>query len=272
LHGRRQVIFVTGEPGLGKTTLVDRFLARVAASGQVSIGRGQCVEQYGEGEAYLPVLEALGHWCRGPGGQQVLTALQRYAPTWLVQMPALLTEAEQERLQRQVAGATRERMVREMAEALEALTTDRALVLVLEDVQWSDKSTVDLLAYLAQRRAAARLLVLGTYRPTDLVQRAHPLHGIKQELQAHGQCAAVRLAGLPPRQVRTYATPGLGRQVLPPGLAAQVYERTDGHPLFMVHVVEQYVHQGRLEAHVPESVQELIGRQVARLPAADQRV
>src|SRR5262245_6798729 len=55
LGGARQVVFVTGEPGMGKTTLVDRFLERVAASGQVSIGRGQCVEQYGDGEAYLPV-------------------------------------------------------------------------------------------------------------------------------------------------------------------------------------------------------------------------
>jgi hypothetical protein len=68
LRGTRQVVFVTGEPGIGKTTLVDRFLERVEASGQVSIGRGQCLEQYGEGEAYLPVLEAIGHWCRGPGG------------------------------------------------------------------------------------------------------------------------------------------------------------------------------------------------------------
>lgn len=271
LRGVRQVVFVTGEPGMGKTTLVDRFLERVAASGQVSIGRGQCVEQYGEGEAYLPVLEAIGHWCRGPGGQQVLRALQRYAPTWLVQMPALLAEPERERLQRQAAGATRERMMREMAEALEALTADRALVLVVEDVQWSDQSTVDLLAYLAQRRAAARLLLLGTYRPTDLVRRAHPLHGIKQELQAHGQCAEVRLEVLRSAEVQAYVTQRLG-QPAPSGLVEQVYQRTDGHPLFMVHVMEQYLQQGRLEEHVPESVQELIGRQLARLPAVEQRV
>jgi predicted ATPase len=272
LRGARQVVFVTGEPGIGKTTLVDHFLAQVAASGQVSIGRGQCLEQYGEGEAYLPVLEAIGHWCQGPGGQQVLHALQHCAPTWLVQMPALLAEPERERLQRQAAGATRERMVREMAEALEALTADRALVLVLEDVQWSDRSTVDLLAYLARRRAAARLLVLGTYRPTDLVLRAHPLHGIKQELQAHGQCAEVRLEVLTSAEVQTYVTQRLGQQPPPAGLAGQVYQRTDGNPLFMVHVVEQYLQQGRLEEHVPESVQELIGRQVARLRAAEQRV
>jgi predicted ATPase/DNA-binding winged helix-turn-helix (wHTH) protein len=273
MRGVRQVLFVTGEPGIGKTTLVDCFLAQVEATGRIGIGRGQCLEQYGEGEAYLPVLEALWHWCRGPGGQQVLAGLQRYAPTWLVQMPALLTEAERDRAQRQAAGATRERMVREMAEALEALTADRALVLVLEDLHWSDKSTVDLLAYLAQRRTAARLLLLGTYRPTDLVLRQHPLHGVKQELQAHGQCAEVRLAVMTAGEVETYVRQRLGLQEPPPaGLAEQVYRRTDGNPLFMVNVVEQYLQQGRLEEDVPTSVQELISRQFARLSAEAQRV
>ena len=90
------------------------------------IGRGQCVEHYGAGEAYLPVLEALGQLCRQPGGEQVVALLSRYAPTWLVQMPALMSDTELEAVQRKVQGATRERMLREMAEALEALTAERS--------------------------------------------------------------------------------------------------------------------------------------------------
>ena len=78
-------------------------------------------------------------------------------------------------------------MLREMAEALEALTVERVLVLVLEDLHWSDHSTLELLAYLARRRAPARLSVIGTYRPTDIVLREHPLREIKQELHIHGQ-------------------------------------------------------------------------------------
>src|SRR5262249_42393214 len=214
-RGQRQVVWITGEAGIGKTALLEAFMAKETARKSLWLAHGQCVEHYGEGEAYLPVLEALGHWCRGPGGQQVLTELQRYAPTWLVQMPALLTEAELARVQRQAEGVTRERMVREMAEALEALTVDRALVLVLEDVHWSDKSTVDLLAYLAQRGTAACLLVLGTYRPADLVRQAHPLHGLKQELQAHGQCAEVRLEELTAGEVEAYVTQRLGPQAPP---------------------------------------------------------
>ena len=85
-NGARQVIFVTGEPGIGKTTLVDAFLSQVQASGQARVARGQCIENYGEGEAYLPVLEALGRMCRGPGGDRLRDWLSRHAPTWLVQL------------------------------------------------------------------------------------------------------------------------------------------------------------------------------------------
>ncbi len=204
MSGTRQVVFVTGEPGIGKTTVVDAFLAGVGNWGLGSgippspnpifqspksalwIARGQCIEHYGAGEAYLPVLEALGHLCRQPGGEQVVGVLSHYAPTWLVQMPALVSEAELEMLQRKIQGATRERMLREIAEAVEALTLEHPLVLVIEDVHWSDHSTLDLLSWLAQRRGPARLLLLATYRPTDVVVSRHPIRAMKQELQGHG--------------------------------------------------------------------------------------
>jgi hypothetical protein len=120
LRGTRQVVFVTGEPGIGKTTVVDVFLAYAAGRGDLWTGRGQCVEHYGPSEAYLPVLEALGQLCRGPGGEQVIPLFGRYAPTWLAQMPGLVGEAEFEAVQRRAHGATRERMLRELAEAIEA--------------------------------------------------------------------------------------------------------------------------------------------------------
>src|SRR5262245_16513301 len=82
LGGMRQVVFVTGEAGIGKTTLADSFLAYAASRGELWTARGQCVEHYGPSEAYLPVLEALGQLCRGPAGEQVIPLLSRYAPTW----------------------------------------------------------------------------------------------------------------------------------------------------------------------------------------------
>ena len=134
LHGRRQVVFVTGEAGLGKTTLVEAFVETASHHGDLWLGRGQCIEHYGAGEAYMPVLAALGRLCRAAGGEELVALLTQHAPTWLVQMPGLLSTADLETLQHRVVGATRERMLRELAEAIEVLTAAKPLVLVLEDL------------------------------------------------------------------------------------------------------------------------------------------
>jgi DNA-binding winged helix-turn-helix (wHTH) protein len=187
-HGKRQVVFVTGEAGIGKTAVVETFLAQVVTDTRLFIARGQCVEHYGPGEAYLPMLEALGRLCRTPGGEHLVLFLRQHAPTWLAQIPWLCSAEEREILQRELMGATQPRMLREMAEALETLTAETPLVLVLEDLHWSDYATLDLVAMLAQRREPARLLLLGTYRPVEVIVRGHPLKTIKQELQMRGHC------------------------------------------------------------------------------------
>ena len=155
-------------------------------------------------DTYLPVLEALSRLCRAPDGKRLSELIGQHAPTWLVQMPALLSQNEFERLQRKTAGATRERMLRELAEALEVVTTERPLVLVLEDLQWSDVSTLDWLAFVERRREPARLLVLGTYRPVDVPVRKHPLRALKQELQVHGHCTELLLDFLSAEEVAEY--------------------------------------------------------------------
>ncbi len=216
VQGARQLVFVSGEAGVGKTTVVDLLLARLDAGGAVQIARGQCVEHYGEGEAYLPLLEALGQLSRGPRRQEVLAALRRYAPLWLVQLPGLLSETELERLQCQVQGVASARMLRELAEALDVLTAEAPLLLVLEDLQWSDASTVEALAYVAQRREPARLLVLGTYRPVETVLREHPLRHTVQELCGRGQAVELRLEFLPAEDVAAYVAGRLGGRSRPP--------------------------------------------------------
>jgi DNA-binding winged helix-turn-helix (wHTH) protein len=121
LAGLRQVVFVTGEAGIGKTTVVDTFVAQALRVPACWVGQGQCIEHFGAGEAYLPLLSALGQLCRGPGHERFRPLLEQHAPMWLAQMPALLNAAEQEVLQRRTLSTTRERMLRELAEALEVL-------------------------------------------------------------------------------------------------------------------------------------------------------
>jgi len=236
--GERQVVFVTGEAGIGKTTLVEAFLQRVAGDPKIRVGQGQCLEQYGAGEAYLPALEAISRLCQEPGRERLVELLRRHAPTWLQQMPWLVGEADREGLQREVIGATRERMMREMAEALEALTSETPLVLVLEDLHWSDYSTLDLVSYLARRRKPARLLLVATYRPVEVTLSEHPLKGVKQELQAHRQCEELPLEYLSREAVGEYLTSRFTRHEFPAAFAALLHGRTEGNPFFLVNAVD----------------------------------
>ena len=288
LQGRRQVVLVTGEAGIGKTTLVDAWVAQVAATHEMWLGRGQCIEQHGAGEAYLPLLEALGRLGRGPDGARLVAVLQQQAPSWLVHLPALVSADVSESLQRRAGGTTLERMLRELAEAVEVLTAERPLVLVLEDLHWSDGATLDWLAAVARRREAARLLVLGTYRPVDAIVREHRVHTVTQDLQLHGQAAEVVMTPWSTAGVALYLTQRFGTHALPVGLANVLHQRTEGNPLFLVTVMDAlaqqgvmrqtpqgWVLEGGLEAAqqgVPESLRQLIERQCAHLSPAEQTV
>jgi predicted ATPase len=239
-------------------------LARLAAGRGVRSARGQCVEHTGEGEPYLPFLEALSQLGHGPERDAVRTVLRQYAPMWLVQLPSLASEPELERLQGRVHGLTPARMLRELAEALEVLTADR--VLVLEDLQWSDHATVKALAYLAQRPEPARLLVLGTYRPVEVLLQGHPLRGMVQELCGRGQGVELRLEFLSAADVAAYVAGRLGGPVAAP-LAAFVSARTDGNALFMVNIVEHLVQQGAVVRRAGQwTLREQAATQVASLP------
>jgi predicted ATPase len=135
-------------------------------------------------------------------------------------------------------------MLRELAEAMEVLTAERPLVLVLEDLHWSDSSTLDLLSLLAQRRGPARLMLLGTYRPADVSASGHPLKAMKQELQVHGQCQELPLGFLTAAEVAQYLAARFPRQQFPPELGQVIYQRTEGNPLFLVNVMDYWVSQG----------------------------
>jgi DNA-binding winged helix-turn-helix (wHTH) protein len=155
-RGEREIVFVSGPPGIGKTALVEACVRDVERGGLAMVARGQCLESFGAGEAYRPVLDALTRLGRGARRARIAAWLARSAPTWLVQLPSLCDPRERERLAREVLRATRERMLREMAEALERLAEETPVVLLLEDLHWSDPSTLDLVALLARRREPAR--------------------------------------------------------------------------------------------------------------------
>ena len=288
LDGQRQLVFVTGEPGIGKTALVESFVAEIAPASALRVARGQCVEQYGAGEPYLPILEALGRLGRAEGsaGPLLLEILKQHAPTWLQQLPGLLSDAEMDAVQRRARGATRGRMLRELTEALDALTRETPLLLLLEDLHWSDTATIDLLGMLARRREASRLLVVGTYRPAEAAAGAHPLSWVKHELQLHGYCDEIPLQFLTAADAAQYLARRFPGHAFPAELALVLHRGAEGNPLFLVSTVDYLIAHGHLReieggwrlvggldglaSRVPETLAQLVEQQVERL-SADER-
>jgi DNA-binding winged helix-turn-helix (wHTH) protein/tetratricopeptide (TPR) repeat protein len=289
LRRQRQMVFLTGEPGIGKTALVDAFQQQaLAAVPELRLAHGQCLEGYGGKEAYYPMLEALAELCRGAGGDAVVHAMVVHAPTWLVQFPALVTREHRDTLHRELLGATRERMLREIAALLETITAEQPLLLVFEDLQWVDHATVDLLAALARRRMPAQLLLVATYRPLDLAFWDHPLKTLTQELLVHQLCHEMALEPLSEAEVAAYLAQVASGARLPEGLAGLLYRHSEGNPLFMRVVLDHLTQQGilvrapdrwqlqvpltGLVLEVPESVRQVIEAQIARLHPEEQRV
>jgi predicted ATPase/DNA-binding winged helix-turn-helix (wHTH) protein len=285
-RGDCQVVFVTGEAGIGKTTLLETFTRDIESDPAVRVCSGQCLEQYGMGEAYLPVFDAMRQLCRDDA--EVGAVLRLHAPMWLMQMPSLVTPADRESFGRDAPAVTRERMLREMGDALDALTAHFTLVLVLEDLHWSDFSTLDLISYVARRRRAARLMIAGTYRPSDLMVSRHPLRMVKQELVARQQGDELPLEYLTKEAVGEHLAIRFTANQFPPDLAALIHQRTEGNPLFMVNTIDYLVAEGLIAPHeqgwrvtaplaaiglgVPESIRQLIEAQVDCLDAGDQRI
>jgi predicted ATPase len=283
-RGSRRVLFVTGEPGIGKTTTVQAFLARAVQNG-VRITWGQCVQHYGVGEPYQPLLDALTRLCRQPGGDRMIAQLERCSPTWLAQLPALLSSSRVASLRRAAVGTTRARMLRELTDALEAMTAEEPLILWLEDLHWSDPSTLDWIAQFAQRPEFARMLLVGTFRVSPAIEVDHPLLAVVERLRSTGLCQEIALDGLDEASVIDYVTlkfPGApGQAAILDRLARLVHQRTAGNPLFVVNVLDDLVGRGllilqgdgwqlvqdlnALDLGIPESVRRTIEQQVDRL-------
>jgi len=288
--GSRETVIVIGEPGIGKSTVLDAFVARLAAGGAhgpqpVLLARGQCVDGYGTSDAYMPLLEALGRLCRQSTNGDAAALLRRLAPTWLLQLPQLLEPGERDALRRSLAGSSDARMIHELLCFVEELTLGRTLVLLLEDLHWSDHATIGALAALAARREPAQLMIVASYRPADAIAQLHPVTRWKHELASKRQCRDIVLEGLESDAVAAYLAGRFPNHRLPTELAAQLQAQTSGNPLFMLNALEDFVQRGWLKERggvwectvdlamlagaVPDGTREMIAFRLQQLSAVD---
>ena len=244
-QGERQLVFITGEAGIGKTTLSEEFLRSAADAGSdLHVLHGQCIQQHGQPEPYMPVLEAFERVLRSPVGPSLIPRFRRMAPSWSVQVPWLLADGEPPGFQGTMMSAPPERMLREMGAFLESMAARATVVLLLEDLHWSDNATASLLSFLAERRDPARLLIIGTYRSVEASIQDHPIREVNQVLRAHRRCVHLALDCLSASEVREYLNGRFGNQVHE--LAPIIHRRTDGNPLFVVGIVEELIRRGQL--------------------------
>jgi predicted ATPase len=179
-------------------------------------------------------------------------------------------------------------MMRESAEALEAVAAEAVVVLVMEDLQWSDAATLEVLGYLAQRRSNARLQLIGTYRPTEVVVRGHRLRRLVQELYGRRQCKELTLELLSEAEIKEYLARRFGPSPALGTVSEKIYRYTDGNALFVVNFVDYLLELGllsisegqvelRIEGRalqklVPETLQQLITRQIEGLREDEQQL
>ena len=284
LAGARQCVLVFGDAGSGKTTLIEDFVSRLSTSNIVFMGLGQCVEQFSEGEPYRPIFEALGRICRGPFGAEMIQLLKKHAPSCLQQMPALLSSQELEDIRIRTADSGEGRLLRELCEAFEHISKIRPLVIVIEDLHWSDAATIDLVTTLARRREPSRLLVLGTSRPLTSLQFSHPLVSARYELNLHNLCDEIPLDLLSQKSTHEYLARRFFNAAGMSKLAELIYLKGGGNPLFMVNAANMVEDCGYVvktngryvveadeqalndfEISVPDSLLKIITHQVRQL-------
>ena len=286
--GSRRMVFVTGEPGIGKTCLVDGFLRDVTERGLVLCARGNCIEHYGVGEPYLPLLEAVGNLCRREAPDFFVEALVKFAPTWVAQLPMLLERFGADRVRRETLGATSERMLREMADLLDFASSEVPIVLALEDLHWCDLSTLELLSLVARRASPAKLLILGTCRRGELDLGDTRRRRMLVSLLALPTVEELPLQAFTVDDVRAFLVRRFDGALPGKALVDDLHARTGGQPLFLTHAVDDLVERSVIESDgatihvrgladqvskgVPHGIHPLIEERLARLEAEDRRL
>jgi DNA-binding winged helix-turn-helix (wHTH) protein len=192
--GQRRLVFLNGERGMGKTVLLEKFLARITHP-ELAVLRARCVQLGGAAEPFLPLLEALELRCREPCGKSLIDCLHQVAPTWLYQILNVLGPEEITTLHPKVSHITSGRMLREGADFFETLGTGSTFILILDNSQWSDAFTLDLLNFLVFRCSSTRLLMIVSYRSSESGAGARRLEEMREELCRSGLCRELSLHG-----------------------------------------------------------------------------
>lgn len=276
--GSRQVVFLCGETGIGKTALLEAFCAGAQRDAATVVGVGQCVQGFAARQDYYPILNALEKLCAAD--PEVRTRLAAAAPAWV--------NSDGDATVAHGAGAA-SRTPGELCAALESLAHERLVILVVEDAHWADDATLDLLAALAQRRCPAKLMILAsaTLQGGSAPQR---LKQLMHDLLIRRLATELTVARLGRHAMAQLLRARLGVEELPPALLDLVHMRSEGNPMFARAMIEHLIAEQMLvcqckdgswelrgaveqiEASVPHELARMIELELEHLSAEERRL
>jgi len=277
LGGQTRLVLVAGEPGIGKTRLCSEFAARVHATGaQVLYGRAD----QESGVPFQPFAEFLGEALSGSAGPALRDALLAAGPELARLVPALeRRQPHREPVAPLDPETERYRLFEAVTAVLENATQHGPVLLVLDDLHWADRPSLILMRHLARSPRLQRLLVLGTYRETDL-DRRHPLSETLGDLRREQGYERILLRGLSVDEVRDLMEAAAGHEFRGRGLTIPeaIHRETEGNPFFIAEVLRHMIETGKFyqrdgvwvfdtsaELGLPEGVRDVISQRLARL-------
>jgi tetratricopeptide (TPR) repeat protein/DNA-binding CsgD family transcriptional regulator len=272
--GNGRVVVLTGESGIGKTRLAQEALTRARMSpAQVIVGR--CFEQYASAP-FMPFVEALAAALAMAPVSLRIDAPQRW-PELMHLVPDLgAVESKPDGEETQL------RLFHAVTAFLEKLAEEAPLVLLIEDLHWADTTSLGLLLYLGRHLRAARILLVATYRDTE-VGRDHPLEEILRELVRERLVDEVHLRRLDENGTAALISNQLGSASISQELVTLVHGRAQGNPFFteellkalldqgvVYETAEHWTHEAVTEIDIPHSVRSVVGQRISRLSSGAQ--
>jgi class 3 adenylate cyclase len=283
-EGARRAVLVSGEPGIGKTRLVTELVRHTHDEG-TTILWGRCDEELGA--PFEPFAEALQHYAHHVPPEQLRAELgplggelTRVLPELSSRVPGLAEPVASD------PETERHRLFEAVTDLLGELSQEGAAILVLDDIHWSDKPSLLLLRHVLRAATPMRLLVLCTYRDTDL-DRTHPLADVLADLRRVPGVTRLDLDGLDTSEVTALMEATAGHELEDAGieLAAALHAETQGNPFFVGEVLRHLAESGAIvqrdgrwtsdltlaDVGIPEGIREVVGRRLSRLSDATNR-
>ena len=284
--GALRLVMLAGEPGIGKTRLAAK-VAEHAHAGGATIMYGRCDEE--TLVPYQPFVEAIGEWARAAPQADVERRVRAAGIELARLVPDIAQRAnEASRARADDPETERYRLFESVSALLSSLSRDRPLLLVLDDLHWSDRPSLSMLRHVLRQTHASPILVLGTYRETDL-DRRHPLSEALADIRRAEGYKRVLLRGLSLEEVTAFLATLGQHEVSGRGLlfSEALHRETEGNPFFLQEILRHLIETGKLfqrdgtwvfdaktidDLGIPQGVREVIGQRLSRLSDASNNV